>query len=78
MNRPSFEDSFGGTYLLVEPGSFNIGDEIGSGHPNEQPIVSVEISEPFFLGVRPVTQASLDSSYEQQSFKISGRLERRS
>ena len=57
INRPSFEDSFGGTYLLVEPGSFNIGDEIGSGHPNEQPIVSVEISEPFFLGVRPVTQA---------------------
>ena len=38
MNRPSFEDSFGGTYLLVEPGSFNIGDEIGSGHPNEQPM----------------------------------------
>ena len=57
INRPSFEDSFGGTYLLVEPGSFNIGDEIGTGHPNEQPIVSVEISEPFFLGVRPVTQA---------------------
>ena len=56
INRPSFEDSFGGTYLLVEPGSFNIGDEVGSGHPNEQPIVSVEISEPFFFGVRPVTQ----------------------
>ena len=57
INRPSFEDSFGGTYLLVEPGSFNIGDEVGSGHPNEQPVVPVEISEPFFLGVRPVTQA---------------------
>jgi len=57
INRPSFEDSFGGTYLLVEPGSYNIGDEIGSGHPNEQPIVPIEISEPFFFGVRPVTQA---------------------
>ena len=57
INRPSFEDSFGGTYLLVEPGSFNIGDEVGSGHPNEQPVAPVEISEPFFLGVRPVTQA---------------------
>lgn len=57
LNRPSFEDSFGGTYLLVEPGSFNIGDEIGSGHPNEQPVVQIEILEPFFFGVRPVTQA---------------------
>ncbi|MED5497925.1 MAG: SUMF1/EgtB/PvdO family nonheme iron enzyme, partial [Candidatus Thermoplasmatota archaeon] len=57
MNRPSFEDTFGGSYLLVEPGSFNLGDEVGSGHPNEQPIVPIDISEPFFLGVRPVTQA---------------------
>ncbi|MGB1566943.1 MAG: formylglycine-generating enzyme family protein [Candidatus Poseidoniaceae archaeon] len=56
-NRPSFEDTFGGSYLLVEPGQFLLGDEVGSGHPNEQPIVSVEITDPFFLGVRPVTQA---------------------
>jgi len=57
INRPSFEDSYGGTYLLVEPGTYNIGDEVGSGHPNEQPIVSLKIADPFFLGVRPVTQA---------------------
>ena len=57
INRPSFEDSYGGSYLLVEPGRFNLGDEVGSGHPNEQPVVSVQITEPFFLGVRPVTQA---------------------
>ena len=57
MNRPFFEDSYGGTYLLVEPGKYNLGDEVGSGHPNEQPVVPIEISEPFFLGVRPVTQA---------------------
>ena len=49
MNRPFFEDSYGGTYLLVEPGKYNLGDEVGSGHPNEQPVVPVEISEPFFL-----------------------------
>tara|TARA_B100001540_G_scaffold87613_1_gene79133 strand:+ start:974 stop:1717 length:744 start_codon:yes stop_codon:yes gene_type:complete len=55
-NRPSFEDAFGGMYLLVEPGSFTLGDQVGSGHPNESPTVSVEIKEPFFLGVRPVTQ----------------------
>ena len=57
INRPSFEDTYGGTYLLVEPGTYNIGDEVGSGHPNEQPVVLVNITEPFFLGVRPVTQA---------------------
>jgi formylglycine-generating enzyme required for sulfatase activity len=56
-NRPSFEDEFGGSYLLVEPGQFIFGDEVGSGHPNERPLIEVEISEPFFMGVRPVTQA---------------------
>ena len=55
-NRPSFEDAFGGTYLLVEPGEFHIGDQVGSGHPNESPVILVNITEPFFLGVRPVTQ----------------------
>ena len=55
-NRPSFEDAFGGTYLLVEPGKCNLGDEVGSGHPNESPVVPAEISDPFFLGIRPVTQ----------------------
>ena len=57
LNRPSFEDSFGGSYLIVEPGEFNLGDEVGSGHRNETPIQSTTITEPFFLGVRPVTQA---------------------
>ena len=28
LNRPSFEDSFGGSYLVVEPGEFNLGDEV--------------------------------------------------
>ena len=55
-NRPSFEDAFGGMYLLVEPGEFLIGDQVGSGHPNELPVTLVKITEPFFLGVRPVTQ----------------------
>ena len=60
-NRPSFEDEFGGSYLLVEPGQFRFGDEVGSGHPNERPLIEVEISEPFFMGVRPVTQAHWSS-----------------
>ena len=61
LNRPSFEDSFGGSYLVVEPGEFNLGDEVGSGHRNETPIQPTSITEPFFLGVRPVTQAHWSS-----------------
>ena len=61
LNRPSFEDSFGGSYLVVEPGEFNLGDEVGSGHRNETPIQSTRITDPFFLGVRPVTQAHWSS-----------------
>ena len=61
LNRPSFEDAFGGSYLIVEPGDFNQGDEVGSGHPNELPVQPVSIKEPFFLGVRPVTQAHWSS-----------------
>lgn len=60
-NRPSFDDEFGGSYLLVEPGMFVLGDEVGSGHPNEKPLINVEISEPFFLAARPVTQAHWSS-----------------
>ena len=61
LNRPSFEDSFGGSYLVVEPGEFNLGDEVGSGHRNETPIQHIPITNPFFLGVRPVTQAHWSS-----------------
>ena len=43
MNRPFFEDSYGGTYLLVEPGKYNLGDEVRSGQPNEQAVVPIEI-----------------------------------
>ena len=61
LNRPSFEDPFGGSYLVVEPGEFNLGDEVGSGHRNETPIQATRITDPFFLGVRPVTQAHWSS-----------------
>ena len=61
LNRPSFEDPFGGSYLVVEPGEFNLGDEVGSGHRHETPIQATRITDPFFLGVRPVTQAHWSS-----------------
>lgn len=57
MSRPSFSDSFGGTYILIEPDKFLMGDIVGDGLDREKPVHEVEISRPFFIGERPVTQA---------------------
>ena len=54
-DRPYFDDDFGGRYILVEPGFFVMGDAKGT--RNEQPTHEVNVSEPFFCGERPVTQA---------------------
>ena len=54
-SRPYFDDEYGGRYILIEPGSFIMGD--GKGTRAEQPPHTVEITEPFFCGERPVTQA---------------------
>ncbi|MEC8249783.1 MAG: SUMF1/EgtB/PvdO family nonheme iron enzyme [Candidatus Thermoplasmatota archaeon] len=56
MSKPRFDDEFGGTYILIEPGSFMMGDTVGDGLARENPIHEVEISSPFFIGQRPVTQ----------------------
>ncbi len=57
MERPKFSDKYGGTYILVEPGVFSMGDVFGDGLARENPIHEVEIDRPFFIGERPVTQA---------------------
>ncbi len=54
-SRPYFDDEYGGRYILVEPGTFVMGDVNGT--RSEQPPHTVEIVEPFFCGERPVTQA---------------------
>ncbi|MBL6890735.1 MAG: formylglycine-generating enzyme family protein [Candidatus Poseidoniaceae archaeon] len=61
MSRPNFSDSFGGTYVLMEPDVFLMGDLIGDGLEREKPVHEVEISRPFFIGERPVTQAHWSS-----------------
>lgn len=61
MSRPSFSDSFGGTYILIEPDNYLMGDIVGDGLDREKPIHEVEISRPFFIGERPVTQAHWSS-----------------
>ena len=68
--RPFFDDDFGGTYLLVEPGTFVMGDSLGRGSKNERPPRTVEITEPFFLGERPVTQAHWQSIMESNPSKF--------
>ena len=56
LSRPKFEDEFGGTYVLIEPGKFTMGDVVGDGLARESPNHEVEIQSPFFIGQRPVTQ----------------------
>jgi len=56
-DTPVFTDRWGGSYRLVEPGSFILGDQHGSGGRSEYPIRPVTVSQPFFMGERPITQA---------------------
>ena len=56
LSKPRFDDEFGGTYILIEPGNFMMGDTVGDGLAREYPVHEVEISSPFFIGQRPVTQ----------------------
>ena len=70
-DRPYFDDEFGGRYILVEPGTFIMGDEKGT--RNEQPTHEVNITEPFFCGERPVTQAHWQAiTMENPSFFTDG------
>ena len=61
MSRPRFEDDFGGTYILIEPGTFTMGDTVGDGLGREYPPHEVIIESPFFIGQRPVTQMHWES-----------------
>ena len=61
MSRPSFSDSLGGTYILMEPDNFEMGDLVGDGLEREKPIREVKIVRPFFIGERPVTQVHWSS-----------------
>ena len=71
MNRPNFNDDYGGKYVLIEPGTFVIGDEVGDGLPREYPTRNVDISNPFFIGERLVTQAHWTSIMGNNPAKFS-------
>ena len=61
MSKPRFEDEFGGTYILIEPGLFSMGDLVRDGLARELPTHKVQIERPFFIGQRPVTQIHWES-----------------
>lgn len=54
---PVFRDRWGGSYRLVEPGTFVLGDQHGSGGRDEYPPTEVQVEQPYFMGERPITQA---------------------
>ena len=56
-SSPVFNDRWGGSYRLVEPGVFVLGDQHGSGSRQEYPAREVKLDHPFFMGERPITQA---------------------
>ena len=68
--RPSFDDAFGGRYLLVEPGTYQMGDGASRGNKNERPAHKVDIDQPFFFGERPVTQAHWQAIMETNPSKF--------
>ena len=57
QSRPMFTDRWGGSFHLIEPGEFVMGDSVGSGARHEHPPHSLTIESPFFFGERLVTHA---------------------
>jgi uncharacterized protein (TIGR02996 family) len=54
---PTLENSLGMVFVLIPPGVFWMGSpEEESRHADERPRHRVEITQPFYLGIHPVTQ----------------------
>ena len=54
--RPRFTTNLGSEFILVEPGTFVMCSDSPDANPSETPSRTVTIQEPYFFGVRPVTQ----------------------
>ena len=61
LNRPSFEDSFGGSYLSLNQVSSILVTRLVQVIAMKHQFNLRSITDPFFLGVRPVTQAHWSS-----------------
>jgi formylglycine-generating enzyme required for sulfatase activity len=64
--RPSFTNSIGMEFVLIPAGTFTMGspDSDVEAQPNEKPAHRVTISQPFYLGRYPVTQAQWETVME--------------
>jgi len=54
-SAPSIRNSIGMELILISPGEFLMGSE--DGESDEKPVRRVQISQPFYMGKYPVTQA---------------------
>ncbi len=63
---PTFTNSIGMEFVLIPAGAFLMGslDSDSAAHDNEKPAHRVEISQPFYLGKYPVTQAQWETVME--------------
>ncbi len=61
--EPSFTNSIGMEFVLIPAGTFMMGspDSDTEAHKNEKPAHRVTISQPFYLGKYPVTQAQWEA-----------------
>jgi len=56
---PRFTNPWGGTFVLIEPGSFFIGEQKHG--RDSQELKEIELTRPFFIGERPMTQIEWQS-----------------
>jgi eukaryotic-like serine/threonine-protein kinase len=71
---PTVRLSIGMELILLAPGSFNLGspEDEGQRSADEGPVQRVTITEAFFLGVYPVTQAEWDAVMEENPSTFRG------
>ncbi len=74
-DRPTFTTDFGGQFVLIEPGNFFMGCDSSGATPCESPMREVEISQPYFISQRPLTQAEWVLMMEKNPSKFTSGLE---
>ncbi|MGY8755208.1 MAG: formylglycine-generating enzyme family protein [Candidatus Poseidoniales archaeon] len=66
--RPMFSNEWGGTFTLIEPGEFTMGDSFGNKYEKPQKIV--KIIQPFFISLRLLTQVEWSAIMDSNPSKF--------
>ena len=69
--NPRFDDEFGSTYVLISPGTYQMGNPTNNSPKRELPSHEIEIAQPFFLGKMQVTQIQWQSVMGDNPAKFS-------